>query len=98
MKHTIFFIALLFSIALFTSCKQHPPYKPNSNETLVDFQKGKWINDDSFYNIITIDSCEYIFGKDRNAYNGGYFLTHKGNCKFCEKRKLENNNEMEHHN
>ena len=33
------------------------------------------------YEIITIDSCEYIFGTDKFAYNGGYFLSHKGNCK-----------------
>lgn len=35
------------------------------------------------YKIIIIDSCEYIIGR---VYNGGYFLTHKGNCKFCKQR------------
>lgn len=33
------------------------------------------------YQIIMIDGCEYIFGCDNYPYNGGYFLTHKGNCK-----------------
>ena len=39
------------------------------------------------YNIKVIDSCEYI------EYDSGIFdqrvygLCHKGNCKFCQKRK-----------
>jgi hypothetical protein len=38
------------------------------------------------YQIVEIDSCEYIIGRDNGVYNGGYFLSHKGNCKFCAKR------------
>lgn len=45
------------------------------------------------YRIVTIDSCEYIFGMDSEGSRGysreGLFLTHKGNCKFCNNR---NNN------
>lgn len=33
------------------------------------------------YKTIEIENCEYILGTDEGAYNGGYFLTHKGNCK-----------------
>jgi len=34
-------------------------------------------------NIYVIDSCEYI----GSIYGGnGDMITHKGNCKFCEKR------------
>lgn len=33
--------------------------------------------------VIKIDSCEYIIGGDNGVYNGGLFLTHKGDCKFC---------------
>lgn len=32
------------------------------------------------YQVVVIDSCEYIIGRDDNPYNGGYFLSHKGNC------------------
>jgi len=42
------------------------------------------------FTIIEYDSCEYVI---RSAYNRG-FLAHKGNCKYCEKRKqikAENN-------
>jgi hypothetical protein len=38
------------------------------------------------YQIVEIDSCEYIIGRDNGGYNGGYFLSHKGNCKFCAER------------
>lgn len=31
------------------------------------------------YKLIVIDSCEYIWYKDRNQY--GQTMTHKGNCK-----------------
>jgi hypothetical protein len=41
------------------------------------------ISESTKYQIIEIDSCEYIFGWDNMAYNGGYFLSHKGNCKYC---------------
>lgn len=34
--------------------------------------------------LYVIDSCEYI----GEVYGGrGDFLTHRGNCKFCEQRK-----------
>lgn len=35
--------------------------------------------------ILTIDSCEYVWCINWNAGAGG--LTHKGNCKFCKQRK-----------
>ena len=39
-------------------------------------------NGGTFFDVIEIDSCEYIVG------NAGYkgYLAHKGNCKYCAKR------------
>ena len=34
--------------------------------------------------ILLVDSCEYIFIPREG--DGGPILTHKGNCKFCNKR------------
>lgn len=34
------------------------------------------------FDIVTIDSCEYII---RSYYKGG-IMAHKGNCKFCLER------------
>ena len=43
------------------------------------------------YSVIVIDSCEYIEVKGMlGADNGYYSLTHKGNCKFCKTRNLNN--------
>lgn len=34
------------------------------------------------YNIVIVDSCEYI--RNENYY--GNVITHKGNCKYCQER------------
>lgn len=39
--------------------------------------------------VITIDSCEYLYIKNAEFFDGGS-LSHKGNCKYCaERRKKE---------
>lgn len=39
------------------------------------------------YDVIIIDSCEYLIYKNSNDYK---IIVHKGNCKFCtERRKKE---------
>ena len=57
-------------------------------KTNVRKEKTHYILKDDFgsIEILTIDSCEYIFGPWGNAT----VLTHKGNCKFCLNRKNEN--------
>lgn len=41
---------------------------------------------DKDYNIVKIDSCEYIeISWGAGLDNGYYSLTHKGNCKNCRK-------------
>lgn len=37
----------------------------------------------SGFNIIVIDSCEYL---KRTSGHAGYF-SHKGNCRFCKERR-----------
>ena len=47
------------------------------------------------FQVIVIDSCEYLIKERRETrgYNGyGWgFMSHKGNCKFCEERRKQNN-------
>lgn len=38
--------------------------------------------------VIEIDSCEYI--------QGGYMLSHKGNCKYCAERRRKEQEELIH--
>ena len=48
---------------------------------LVSCQDSKLISG-SEYEVVEIDSCEYVYGF--------YRLAHKGNCKYCtERRKKE---------
>ena len=45
------------------------------------------------YDVIEIDSCEYIIVQSRTYY--GYITTsiaHKGNCKYCKKGIVQNLN------
>jgi len=41
------------------------------------------------YEIIVIDSCEYIF-MSNNPMDGDMAITHKGNCKYCTERAKAN--------
>ena len=68
----ILFIGLLAIV----SC-QEPQH------TNVDKSNTKYIlsNNTSPLEIVIIDSCEYLYGRDGHAV----MLTHKGNCKHCKK-------------
>lgn len=61
----------LFSLCLFTcfSCDENSIDKVNDGYVY-----------DLPYRYIIIDSCQYIFGGGNESHEGGYFLTHKGNC------------------
>lgn len=40
------------------------------------------------YKIVVIDSCEYIMYSSYNSYT--FEVTHKGNCKYCQERLINN--------
>ena len=69
-----FFYALLVAV-IFCGC---------GNGTTAKEQPIKQTKDYHGYNLIVIDSCEYLEAggvpRDWNV------LTHKGNCKFCAER------------
>ncbi len=52
-----------------------------------EIKRGKEVLDR--YQVIEIDSCEYILSKSPNA-DYGWVMAHKGNCKHCAKRALAN--------
>ena len=46
------------------------------------------------FQVIVIDSCEYLIKSDtsKGAWGSGIghgFFGHKGNCKFCEERRKQ---------
>ena len=39
------------------------------------------------FNIVVIDSCEYLINTKTGGYAGYGYFAHKGNCRFCKERK-----------
>lgn len=75
---------MLFFVLIFVSC-----VGPDADTKKINEQKGlqfTWPDggQGDRFDIIVIDSCEYIGRK--LGYSAGV-LTHKGNCKFCASRK-----------
>lgn len=38
------------------------------------------------FNIVVIDSCEYLKADKTCGYEGYGYFAHKGNCRFCKER------------
>lgn len=56
-------------------------------QTDAEIQEAERLNG---FNIVVIDSCEYLNSKECSGYLGYGFFAHKGNCRFCaERRKQE---------
>lgn len=73
MKTKIYCLLVVLGF-LFTACE---PSKPS------DFF-NRAVN----YETMVIDSCEYIICKRDSKYTT-FSITHKGNCKFCEERRIK---------
>ena len=39
------------------------------------------------FNIVVIDSCEYLKDSETFGYQGYGYFAHKGNCRFCKERR-----------
>lgn len=38
------------------------------------------------FDIVVVDSCEYLKNTVTSGYSGYSYFAHKGNCRFCEER------------
>ena len=92
-------LVLLLLILMLASCDEQPivpmnelePVEANSVRRFHENPAGEFYYGVR-YSIVVIDSCEYIFGEDSPStgrLSDGIFLTHKGNCKFCQKRNAQ---------
>lgn len=87
MKTNIYYLFLALMALLLMSCGETP--RTEKDSTLE-------------YDVIEIDSCEYIMVQSRTYY--GYIVTsigYKGNCKYCMERnntelKLKVDSDVEH--
>ena len=48
----------------------------------------------SGFNIIIIDSCEYLKMSECGGYFGYGYFAHKGNCRFCQERRQKELKEL----
>ena len=46
------------------------------------------------FNIIVIDSCEYLKKEEGSGYHGYGLFAHKGNCRFCKERRQKEMKEL----
>lgn len=46
------------------------------------------------FNIVVIDSCEYLKNEEWSGYQGFGYFAHKGNCRFCAERKKKELKEL----
>lgn len=80
MEHRLFLILLALAALMMVGC-----VKTNDKGEIIVDNCGNQSDIDNPY-IQMLDSCEYICWHSRMA--------HKGNCKFCEKRRQKEMKEL----
>jgi len=72
--------AMLLLAAVLLSCNGGKAQ--NEGDILDERKWSKYKTYGQYIEVITIDSCEYLYSYNFNAT----WCTHKGNCKFCVAR------------
>lgn len=75
-------ILLAFTALMMVGCEY---------ETDVEIEEAKRLHG---FNIIIIDSCEYLKMKKYAGYRGYGYFAHKGNCRFCKERRQKELEEL----
>ena len=75
-------ILLALTALMMVGCE----YKTDSEIEEVKRLKG--------FNIVVIDSCEYLRKEVTAGYSGYGFMAHKGNCRFCKERRQKELKEL----
>jgi hypothetical protein len=80
------FVLFFTGIVMFTGCNEKTSTttgKPIVEEPINQIEDGEYISQRKMYTFV-FDSCEYLgslIGRENDI------CFHKGNCKYCEKRK-----------
>jgi len=77
---------LISAIILLSIGCNNAPHPPQSQIKIIK-DNTSWRMDYDDVLVIEYDSCEYVRFSGGNTAWGG----HKGNCKYCEQRKTNNN-------
>ena len=68
-------ICLIFTVLAIVSCEHRTEAEREEAKRLCGF------------NIVIVDSCEYLIKEETGGYQGYGYFAHKGNCRFCKERK-----------
>lgn len=60
-------------------------------KTDAEIEEQKRLNG---FNIVVIDSCEYLKKEEGNPHQGFGYMAHKGNCHFCKERRQKEIEEL----
>lgn len=76
----LIFLALTALMVVCCECK-----------TDAEIEEAKRLNG---FNIVVIDSCEYLKTNETSGYQGYGYFAHKGNCRFCKERRQKELKEL----
>ena len=84
---TSYFGYILLAVVIFQSCTIEVPEQPKEEpKKEVELNVLK----DSDFEIVVIDSCEYVVFDRVHGYAGSGGICHKQNCAFCAERSKHN--------
>ena len=75
-------ILLALTALMMVGCE----YKTNAEIEEAERLKG--------FNIVVVDSCEYLKKDESAGYQGYGYFSHKGNCRFCKERRQKELKEL----
>ena len=82
MERRLFLILLELTALMMVGCE----YKTDAK-----IEEAKRLNG---FNIVVIDSCEYLEKSDATVYQGYGYFAHKSNCRFCKERRQKELKEL----
>ena len=85
MERRLFLVLLALTTLVIVGCK----YRTDAEIEEAERLKG--------FNIVVIDSCEYLKGCETSMYIGYGYFAHKGNCRFCKERRQKELKELVKH-
>ncbi len=79
---TFAFVYVLLVAVIFCGCELQNKQQKKEPKKNVEIE----IMANSDFEIVVIDSCEYVVFNRVHGYVGAGGICHKQNCKFCEER------------
>lgn len=79
-------LMLIFIAFSIVSCDD-VPYRETQVKKNQETGEITYITGGVTLHVVEIDGCEYLIGRDCQDYKGYGYLSHKGNCKYCEERR-----------